>query len=182
MTTFQKRPRDEHGEVVEVIGPITRGPASSLFWGILCWFGFVVFLYHDLSDFNDIFCWLGFVVFWDMFCWFGFVMFTTLGSFTTLRAQNVPCWSGSGRGTWFVGKSRARSALCRASPGRRKCFAGQAQGAERSLLGKPRARNAPFSAPAGLTYVASSSRPDFVVKFFVDLRRNSFCDARRPLR
>jgi hypothetical protein len=105
------------------------------------WFGFVVFLYHDLSDFNDIFCWFGFVVVWDIFCWFGFVVFTTLGRFTTLRAQNVPLWSGPGRGTWLSGRPRSLNALGRASPGRGARFAEQAQGAERALPGGPRARN-----------------------------------------
>ena len=62
-----------------------------MFWDIFCLFGFVVFLYHDLSDFNDIFCWLGFVVFWDIFCWFGFVVFLyhDLSDF-----NGIFCWFG----------------------------------------------------------------------------------------
>ena len=77
----------------------------------------------------------------DIFWWFGFVVFTTLGRFTTLRAQNVPRWSGPGRGTWLSGRPRSLNALGRASPGRGARFAEQAQGAERALPGGPRARN-----------------------------------------
>ena len=74
-----------------VSGSTTRGPTSFSFWDIFCWFGFVVFLYHDLSDFNGMFCWLGFVVFWDNFCWFGFVVFL----YHDLSDVNgIFCWFG----------------------------------------------------------------------------------------
>ena len=74
MTTSQKRPRDEHGEVVEVIEYNYERSDKLLVLGIFCWIGFVAFRYHDLSDFNDS-CWFGFVVFWDNFCWFWFFVF-----------------------------------------------------------------------------------------------------------
>ena len=51
----------------------TRGPF--LFWDMFGWFRLVVFLYHGLSDFNDIFCWFRFVVFWGIFYRFRFVVF-----------------------------------------------------------------------------------------------------------
>ena len=38
-----------------------------MFRDIFCWFGFVVLLRHDLSDFNDMFGWFGFDVFLDIF-------------------------------------------------------------------------------------------------------------------
>ena len=154
-----------------------------VFLDIFCWFGFVVFLYHDLSDFNDIFCWFGFVAVWDIFWWFGFVVFTILGRFTTLRAQNVPRWSGLGRGTWLSGKPRARNALGRASPGRGTRFAGQAQGAERAFPGRARERNmlcgagpgrgTRFAGQAGTSFAKQVADGVDFVDFIVENRRQA---------
>ena len=54
-------------------------------------------------------------------------------------------------------RPRARNVLCRAGPGRGTCFAGQSQGAERALPGRPE-RALPSSLPTASTLEISSWR------------------------